>query len=93
MKVDEELIRHVARSARLDLSAAEVGEFLPQLKDILTTFSEISKVDTEGIEPSYHPVGIKPHARKDSPKISRISEDALKLGLHKDGYFRGPRVI
>jgi len=35
MKVDEKLIRHVAEVARLNLTADEIREFLPQLQEIM----------------------------------------------------------
>ena len=93
MKVDRELIEAVAKVSRLKLSDSEIDEFLPQLKEILKTFSEIAEVDTDDVNPSYHPVDIEPHLREDIAGQRDDREDILKLGLHKEGYFKGPKII
>lgn len=94
MKIDKELIRHVAEVSRLNLTEKEIEEFLPQLKEILDAFSEIDKVDTENTEPSYHPIVLKNHTREDIPGKCLSNEDALRNTRHKkDSYFKGPRVI
>jgi aspartyl-tRNA(Asn)/glutamyl-tRNA(Gln) amidotransferase subunit C len=92
-KIDKALIRHVADVSRLKLTEKEIEEFLPQLKEILDTFSEIQKVDTEGTKPSYHPVELKNRTREDIPWKPLSNEEALKNTTHKkDGYFMGPRI-
>ena len=94
MKIDKELISHVAKVARLELTDKEVKEFLPQLKEILDAFSEIQKVDTKNIEPSYHAVELKNKMREDKPGKCLDSKTALKNSKNtKNGYFKGPRVI
>ena len=94
MKIDKELISHVAKVARLDLSEKEIKEFLPQLNEILDAFSQIQKVDTKNIEPSYHAVDLKNRMREDKPGKCLDNKTALKNSKNtKDGYFKGPRVI
>ena len=68
MKIDKELISHVAEVARLELTEKEIKEFLPQLKEILDAFSQIQKVDTKNTKPSYHAVELKNRLREDTPK-------------------------
>lgn len=94
MNVDYDLLKHVAAVSRIELTDAELKEFLPQLKEILNAFSEIQKVDTKNTLPSYHPVELKNHTREDKPGKCLTNEEALKNTEHKkDGYFKGPRVI
>ena len=94
MQIDEKLIKHVAKVARLNLTETEIKEFLPQLKEILDTFSKIQEVDTKKTEPSFQPVELKNALREDIVKKSISQEDALKNTQHKkDGYFKGPKVI
>ena len=94
MRVGEELIKHVAEVARLNLTEAEIKKFVPQLKEILNTFSEISKVDTKGIKPSIQPVELKNVFREDNIGVSLTQEEALRNTEHKkDGYFKGPRAV
>lgn len=94
MRVDKELIKHVADVARLKLTDDEINEFLPQLKEVIKSFSEIQEVNTDNTEPSYHPIKLKNVLRKDKPKESLTNSEALKNSKHKkDGYFKGPRVV
>jgi len=94
MKIDKSLIKHVASVARLNLTEAEIKEFLPELKEILDAFSKIKQVDTNNIIPKYPVVDIKNSLREDIPKKSLDNEIALKNTKHKkDNYFKGPKVI
>ncbi|MFH0875276.1 MAG: Asp-tRNA(Asn)/Glu-tRNA(Gln) amidotransferase subunit GatC [archaeon] len=94
MQIDETLVRHVGKTARLDLTQSEIKEFLPQLKEIITSFSEISAINTEGVSPSFHVPQIKNAVREDMPADSLPNMVALKNTNHKkDGYFTGPRII
>ena len=94
MDVDEKLIKHVAEVARLELTNEEIKEFLPQLKEVIDSFSQIQELNTDNVKPSYHAVELKNVTRDDVPKKSLTNEEALKNTKHKkDGYFKGPRVI
>lgn len=94
VKVDKELILKVAGNARLELSEAEVQQFVNDFKDILDAFSKIDEVDTKGIEASMQPVELKNVLRDDKTEPSLSQEDALKNTEHKkDGYFKGPRAV
>ena len=93
MKVNRELIEHVANVARLKLTNEEIKEFLPQLKEIIKAFEELQEVNTDNTKPSYHPVELKNALREDIPKTCLTNEQALKNTLHKDNYFKGPKVI
>ena len=94
MKIDKALIKHVAEISRINLTEAEIKEFLPQLKEILTAFSKIKQVNTDNVKPSYHVVELKNRVREDIPKKCLDNETALKNTKHKkDGYFMGPKVV
>ena len=94
MKIDKELIKKVAKNARLELTEAETKEFLPQLKEILEYFSEIEKAPTGNLKPAFHPIEIKNITREDVPKECLKQEEALQNTKHKqDGYFKGPKTI
>lgn len=94
MDIDKDLIEHVAKVARLKLTSREIDEFLPQLKEILSAFSEIDRVDTEGTEPSFHSVRLNADAREDIPAEPLPNIIALEnVKSKKEGYIKGPRVI
>jgi len=94
MKVDKELIEHVAGLARLKLTDAEIKRFLPQLKEILEAFSKLDKVNTEKTKASFQPVKLKNMLREDKIKPCLTKEEALSNAKEKkDGYFKGPMAI
>ena len=94
MEVDKQLILRVAANARLKLTDEEVKRFIPELKDILETFSKLNEVDTKNVKPSFHPIPLKNVFREDSVEPSFGQEKALKNAEHKkDGYFKGPRAV
>ncbi len=94
MEVNEELIKHVSKVARLNLTEEEIKRFLPQLKEILEAFSQLDEVNTDHTKPSYQPIELKNVMREDKVKPSLDSEEALRNTEHKkDGYFKGPKVV
>ena len=94
MKLDKALIEHVAEVAKLDLTEKEIKEFLPQLKEVLESFSKLDKVDTKDVKSSFQPVEIKNVTRDDKTSECLTQEQALSLTEHKkDGYFKGPKAV
>ncbi len=94
MKVDKELIKHVAEIARLKLSDKEIKGFVKDFKEILDGFSVIDKCDVKELKPSFQPVEIKNMMREDLIEDSLTQEKALSNAEHKkDGYFKGPRAV
>ncbi len=94
MEVNEKLVREVAAIARLELTDKEVKAFVPELQEVLASFSCLDEVNTEGVTPSFHPVEQKNVMREDEPGKCLSQEEALSLAHHKkDGYFMGPKVI
>ena len=94
MKLDKELIKHIATLARLNLDEKEVEKFLPQLKEILNAFSKLDEVNTSNTEPSFQPVELKNMMREDKIKPCLKKEEALKNSKeNKDGYFKGPMAV
>jgi len=94
MKIDKELIKHVAETARLKLTDKEIEKFLPQLKEALEYFSKLNGIKTDNTKPSFQPVEIKNALREDKEERCLSQEEALSLTEHKkDGYFKGPRAV
>lgn len=94
MEVNKKLIQQIASLARLNLTPAEIKEFLPQLKEILEYFSKLKKVNTNKIKPSFQPIELKNVYRKDIIKKGLTQKQALANTKHKkDGFFKGPKAI
>ena len=94
VKINKELIEHIAEVARLKLTDKEKEKFSKELKEIIETFSKLDKVDTKGIETSLQAVELKNMLREDKEEKSFTQEEALSLTDHKkDGYFKGPKAV
>jgi aspartyl-tRNA(Asn)/glutamyl-tRNA(Gln) amidotransferase subunit C len=77
--------------SRLHLSEEELEKFTGQLKVILEAFRELDEVDTEGVEPSFHPSELKNVLRED--EAAPWDWDPLSNTRHRDGkHFKGPRI-
>jgi aspartyl-tRNA(Asn)/glutamyl-tRNA(Gln) amidotransferase subunit C len=91
-KIDEDLVRHVAKIARLQLEEEEVSRLAKQLGDILQAFEKIDEVDIAEVRPSFHPLEIKNVLRED--RARGWDWKPLQNTKHKKGnYFKGPRVV
>ena len=94
VKINKELIEHVADVARLELTDKEIENFSKELKEVIESFSSIDKVDTKGIETSLQAVELKNILREDKEEKSFTQEEVLSLTEHKkDGYFKGPKAV
>lgn len=94
VKINKELIEHVAGLARLKLTEKEIEKFSKELKEVIEAFSKLDKVDTKGIEASLQPVELRNMLREDKEEKSFTQEQVLGLTDHKkDGYFKGPKAV
>ena len=91
-KLDKELIDRIALISKLELSESEKETFLKQLGDVLSTFKTLDEVDTEGIEPAFHPRPVGNAWRED--KASETKWDPLAgVKSKEEGYYKGPRIV
>ena len=94
VKINKELIEHVADVARIKLTEKEIEKFSKELKEVIEAFSSIDKVDTKGIETSLQAVELKNMLRDDKEEKSFTQEEVLSLTEHKkNGYFKGPKAV
>jgi aspartyl-tRNA(Asn)/glutamyl-tRNA(Gln) amidotransferase subunit C len=92
-RVTEETVEHVARLARLSLSAAERRLFARQLDDILAWAESLQALDTSGVPPMSHPREAEA-LREDEPRPGVDRDTAFSEAPDAaDGLFRVPRVI
>lgn len=90
--VNEDLVGRLARAARVDLTDDEKKKFTKQLKGILEAFKEIDEVDTEGVEPSFHPQPRENVWRDD--KAEPWDWDPLANSKNKeDGFIKGSKIV
>ncbi len=90
----ESIVEKVAKVARLELTEIEKKKFEKDMKEILSAFSTLDKVKTEGVEPAFQPIETKNVLREDVVEECLSQEDALANTKHKEnGFFKGPRVV
>ncbi|MFB6203588.1 MAG: Asp-tRNA(Asn)/Glu-tRNA(Gln) amidotransferase subunit GatC [Candidatus Nanohaloarchaea archaeon] len=89
--VDVEEVRRTAENARIDIDEEEAEEFAEEFEDILEMFEKIEEVDTEGVEPAFHPVDVEPEAR-DDVKEETLEKDEVFSNTEneEEGFFKGP---
>lgn len=89
--IEKEQVVHVARLARLALSAEELETMSRELSGILEHVDRISELDLSGTEPTEHVVALRNVFRPDEPAGSLPTEKALETAPDPaDGAFRVP---
>jgi aspartyl-tRNA(Asn)/glutamyl-tRNA(Gln) amidotransferase subunit C len=95
-KLTKDDVLHVAKLAKLNLTDSEIAKFTPQLGEVVNYISELSEVDTEGIEPTSQTTGLENQTREDVVKIeSSLSQDEALSGSDKthNGYFKVKAIL
>ena len=89
--VTRDMVERLAKASRLTLTEEETTKYTQQLSVILEAFNELDQVDTEGVEPSYHPIELEDALRDDEPK--KWEWDPLANVVDKEGRnIRGPKI-
>ena len=92
LKIEE--VEHIAKLARLDLSAEEKARYREQLSDILDHIAKLSELDTTGISPTANAVEGASPIRADVSRTSLSTEDLLKNAPDSDkNQFKVPAVF
>jgi aspartyl-tRNA(Asn)/glutamyl-tRNA(Gln) amidotransferase subunit C len=92
--IDQKTIEHIAKLARLKVSPEEATEYGEQLTKVLAHFQQISKINTENIEPLVTPSEIEYYLREDEAKAPMQTEELLKNAPEKAGnLFKVPPVV
>ncbi len=94
MSLTPEEVLHIARLARIALSDADVQRFTAQLSGILDHFAALSSVDTDGVEPTAHPLPLSNVMRADEVSPSLPRADVLaNAPEQEEGFFRVRAVL
>lgn len=91
--VDVEEVKQVAENARINLEDEEAEKFSEEFEDILEVFDKLDEIDTEDVEPAFHPVDTDPETREDSQEETLSKEEVFaNTENEEDGFFKGPSV-
>ncbi|MGF1525674.1 MAG: Asp-tRNA(Asn)/Glu-tRNA(Gln) amidotransferase subunit GatC [Candidatus Competibacterales bacterium] len=90
----QKLIPEIAALARLAPSEAQLEPLARDLAAILTLVDQLEAVDTRGIEPMAHPLGMTQRLRPDVV-TEAVDRDALMASAPaaRDGLFLVPKVV
>jgi len=87
-------VEHVARLARLELSAAEKARMRSQLDAILGYIEKLDQVDATGVPPTTHVLPLANVMREDEVRPSYPVEAMLANAPDLEGEsFRVPRIL
>ena len=94
MRITREQVLHVADLARLDMADDAVQMFADQIGKILDYVETLDRVDTAGVEPTFHAIALTNALREDVPR-THLDRDAVLANApqQEDGNFIVPRVI
>lgn len=87
-------VAHVAKLARLDLTADEIDLFTEQLGAVLDHADDVAALDTAGVPPTAHPLPLQNVLRPDEPRPSLDPAEVLAQAPDTaEGRFRVPRIL
>ncbi len=87
-------VDHVARLARLELSASEKERMRKELDGILSYIDKLRVLDTSGVEPTSHAVPLTNVMRDDIEVPSLPQDEMLANAPDRHGeLFRVPKII
>ncbi len=94
MQVDEALVRHIARLARMKIEASQVSGLEKELTSIFGWVEQLKDIDTSNVEPMTGVSGLRMHPRPDIVTDGDYAETIVKNApLSEDNFFVVPKVI
>lgn len=94
MEITPDLIRHLERLSRLELSPEEESRMAGDLKNIFDFFEKLGELDTEGLSELARPVELTNVLREDQPGAVLSQEEVLSVAIEaKEGFFVVPKMI
>ncbi len=94
MKVDDKLVRRIARLARIKVSDSDVQHLEGELSSILGFVDLLSEVDTDNVEPMTSAVDRDMYERADVVTDGGYPDDIVKNAPERDDhYFMVPKVV
>lgn len=89
--VDVEEVERVAENARINVEESEAEELAEEFDSILDMFQKLEEVDTEDVEPAFHPIDVEPATREDEEGETLEKEEVFRnTDNEEDGFFKGP---
>lgn len=91
--VDVKKVKDVAENARINLEEDEAEKFAEEFENILEVFDKLDQINTENVEPAFHPIDTGSESREDVVENTLDKEEVFQnTDNEEDGYFKGPSV-
>ncbi len=78
MAITEMEVKKVAKLARLGLPDTALAPYVDKLSSILDMVEQLSEIDTTGVEPMAHPLGLE--------QVQRLRADIVTEQNHREQY-------
>ena len=89
--VDADKVQEVAENARINISEDEASDFAEDFDEVLEMFEKLEEIDTEEVEPAFHPIDISPETREDEKEDTLEKSEVFRnTENEEEGFFRGP---
>ena len=94
MQITKENVEYIAALAKLEFSEAEKEQMAKDLARITDYIEKLNELNTEHVQPLFHPMDSTNVMREDKVKPSFPPEVALKNAPDsQDTFFKVPKVI
>jgi aspartyl-tRNA(Asn)/glutamyl-tRNA(Gln) amidotransferase subunit C len=92
--LDDAAVDRICRLARLAPDTAEKTRLQAELGSIIGYFQRLEKLDTQAVEPAYHPHAAENQLRPDEVRPSEPRDELMALSARtKDGCLVVPRTV
>ncbi|MDT0306806.1 Asp-tRNA(Asn)/Glu-tRNA(Gln) amidotransferase subunit GatC [Streptomyces sp. DSM 44917] len=92
--ITREEVAHLARLARLELTAEELDHFAGQLGDIIGAVARVADAATEDVPPTSHPLPLTNVMRADEVRPGLSAEQALSgAPASEQQRFKVPQIL
>lgn len=94
MKIDRDMVEHIANLAKLQLTGDEIERYAEQLSAILEYAERLQALDTDAIPPTASVLPLRNVLRRDTARPSLTPDEVLaNTADAADGQFRVEAVL
>jgi aspartyl-tRNA(Asn)/glutamyl-tRNA(Gln) amidotransferase subunit C len=89
--VDADKVQEVADNSRINIDKEEASEFAEDFDEVLEMFEKLEEIDTEDVEPAFHPIDVEPETREDEKEETLDKSEVFQnTENEEEGFFKGP---
>lgn len=93
-EIHPDLVRHIGKLSRIELTEEQVQTFGRQLASIIDYFDKLRELDTSQVQPMAHALEMTNVFGEDAARESLTPGQALANAPQRDGdFFKVPKVI